>query len=202
MPTATAEPKTKTVVTPFVVEADVPNNGDLLLQSILGCRLRSAIDPSRTVTDTATGREMIPKDPSRHLGMLPSVPGMRLHVNPAKLTYTITDPLHDDEGMCEAIRLALNADERPVRSQKITGVPPQDGTLDEHRMKTLCRELIWLLDSNHAKIVGGGSQPRKADVDRLPGHYLLNPGSLVHNLQPRFEKDWPAYIERLSVSGG
>ncbi len=110
MPTATAEPKTKTVVTPFVVEADVPNNGDLLLQSILGCRLRSAIDPSRTVTDTATGREMIPKDPSRHLGMLPSVPGMRLHVNPAKLTYTITDPLHDDEEKCEAIRLAKAAD--------------------------------------------------------------------------------------------
>jgi hypothetical protein len=38
-----------------------------------------------------------------------------------------------------------------------------------------------------------------ADMD---GEFLLNPGSRVNNTQPRYEKDWQGWLERLTAAGG
>jgi len=126
---------------------------------------------------------------------------MHLAINPAKLAYEISDPLYADEDACERLRLAINRTNAARITGKLRGVAPQRGTLDVHRMKTLCREIVWLLDSGDFQIVKG-QRPTLDDVDELPGNYLLNPGSVVQNSQPTFEKDFPAWVERLHASGG
>jgi len=133
--------------------------------------------------------------------MLPVIPGMQLTVYPEKCSYRIYDPLTDDEDMCDRIQKVM--DDRGVfrSSSKLRGVPTRTGTLDQHRFKSLCRELLWLLDANHAKMVKG-VQPTMEDVGELPGDYLLNPGSQVNNTQPRFEREWDAWYSRLVQSGG
>ncbi len=138
MSTATKEPKT-TTVQPFGIEADSPRNSDLLLSAIPNCRLRSRIKAGRTVKDAA-GDEKIPVDQSRHLGLLPEIPGMQIFLNPGKLTYRVVDPLEDDEDLCEKICKAINANSPSQFANKLRGVPEQNGTLDVHRMKTAVRE--------------------------------------------------------------
>ena len=185
----------------FEVVADHPRNCDLLLQAIPNCRLRSAISASKHVIDAKTGEPRIPADQARHLGQLPPTPGMHLSVNPADLSYEITDPLNDNEDLCERLRQGINRTNAARITGKLRGVPTQRGKLDEHRMKTLCREIIWLLDADDVKMVRG-SKPSIEEVDELPGKYLLNPGSQVRTSQPQFECDYQAWIDRLTQAGG
>jgi len=204
MPATLERERIKVLVEPFTVEIDHPRNADVLLQCIIGCRLRSLISSAKPITvHTADGREesRIPQDQTRDMGMLPVIPGMQLTVYPEKCSYRIYDPLTDDEDMCDRIQKVM--DDRGVfrSSSKLRGVPTRTGTLDQHRFKSLCRELLWLLDANHAKMVKG-VQPTMEDVGELPGDYLLNPGSQVNNTQPRFEREWDAWYSRLVQSGG
>jgi hypothetical protein len=68
-------------------------------------------------------------------------------------------------------------------------------------MKSLCRELIWVVESNHGRVVKGAI-PNLEEVDDLPGHYLLNPGSRIYNSQPTYEKDWDEWVSQLTRAGG
>lgn len=187
---------------PFSVQIDHPRNNDILLQSIPGARLRSTIRADRLVKDAKTGEERMPVDSARHLGMFPSVPGMIIKVNPAKLTYWIIDPLHGDEEKCAKIKRAMNESSPYRTGDKIDGIPEQVGKLDKHRMKTLCRELLYLIEAGHAKIVGDGSEPTHEKVAALDGEFLLNPGSRVRNTQPRYEKDFEPWVDQLTQAGG
>jgi len=201
MATTMQEKPTTTTVAPFGVEADEQRNSDIMLQAIPGMRLRSAISASRTVKDVKTGEVRIPLDQSRHLGQLPPIPGMQIHVNPAKCSYTVVDPLSDDEEMCERIRKALDSSRAFRVGTKLRGVPTQTGTLDVHRMKTLVRELVWFVEAGDARVVKGAA-PKMEDVDGLPGKYLLNPGSRIRNSQPQYEEDMEKWVERLTATGG
>ena len=204
-------PKTETMVKdsiasipPFVIEADHPRNADLLLQSIPNCRLRSTIKASRTTIANPASPDnepVIPKDQARHLGSLPTIPGMLLSVNPTELAYKIVDPLYENEALCKRIQSALNADDRNVFSNGIAGVPPLTGKLDKHRMKTLCREIVYLLGAGEA-VIRKGLTPSMEDVAELPGKFLLNPGSRVPNNQPMYEEDLDAYVDNLQKTGG
>jgi hypothetical protein len=197
MPTSVAAQSVK----PFGVQIDTPRNSDVMLQGIDGgCRLRGAIAASKTVKDAKTGEEKLPRDASRHLGALPAIPGMEIHVNPAKRTYSIVDPLHGNTVLCELISRALREDGRPFAGE-IRGVEPRNGELDVDRMKTLCRELVWLLKSDHAKMIKG-IRPDLDDIEDLPGKYLLNPGSRVANMQPRYEEDFSEWVQNLARTGG
>jgi len=197
------EPKTQMIVPPFTVEADHPRNSDLLLQSIVNCRLRSAISASKgTIVNKQDpdNSPVTPEGQSAFLGAIPPVPGMQIQVDPANLTYKIVDPIHGNEEFCRKLRTALK-NKGMVVGEKIDGVKPQEGMLDVHRMKTLCRELIWLMDAGEAKLVKG-PKPDKEDVDELPGRYLLNPGSRVPNSQPVFEDQYEDYVNNLQKVGG
>ena len=68
-------------------------------------------------------------------------------------------------------------------------------------MKSLCREIVWLLNDNSVKVIKGQT-PTIKDVDALPGKYLLNPGARTNTTQPLYEEDYPAWLERLTMSGG
>ena len=126
---------------------------------------------------------------------------MQVHVHPEKCTYAIIDPLHGDAKLCETIRRHLNDTSSFIVDEKLDGVPPQGGTLDDHGMKTLCRELLRFIDLGYAKMCKGPT-PSMEDVDELPGNYLMNPGARVHNMQPRYEKDWKGWVDRLTRTGG
>lgn len=199
-----AETKVKrpiSIVQPFGIEADHPRNCNLLIQAIPGCRLRSAISGAKPAKNARTGEKRIPVDQARHLGQFPPIPGMQLHVNPRDCTYTVLDPLAEDEELCEKIRRTIDRTMPFKVGNKLKGVKTQKGKLDPHRMKTLCRECIWLLEAGEAKLVKG-PLPDISDVEELPGNFLLNPGSVVGNTQPIFEKDWDEWFEKLVRSAG
>ena len=195
------EKSTTSTVQPFGIVADHPRMCDLLLQGIPACRLRSTIRVDKPSKDQKSGIERVSPDQAKGLGQFPSIPGMELHVNPAKLSYTVIDPLHEDEEMCKRIKRAIDNSSNVRTTGDIAGVPPLSGTLDPHRMKTLCREILWLAKAGDVKVCKG-SLPSMADVEKMNGEFMLNPGSMVQNMQPRYERDWPAYLEQLSRVGG
>lgn len=191
-------------VQPFTIEADTPRNGDLIVQCIPGCRLRGAIDATKgTVVNKQDpdNTPVVPQDQARYLGQFPKIPGQRLHVDPSSCEYRVTDPLYNDEEMCERIRRTMER-VSPFRvGGKLNGVKPQEGKLDVHRMKTLCRELLGALGANEARLVEG-PRPDPEDIDELPGKYLLNPGSRIPNQQPQFEEDFDEWQSQLARTGG
>ena len=193
------EVKEKVVVAPFGVEIDDSQNGDVVVQSIPGCRLRGALYAMKTSKNAKSGNEVIPKSRALMFSKFPSMPGMQLLVNPAKLTYKIVDPLFDNEELCGRIQNAMEQD--GIRTGRtLRGVEPKTGTLDKDRMKSLCRELIWLVEGNHAKVFKG-VLPKLETVDQLPGDYLLNLSNRFDAQQPRYEKDLEAWKRRLNSLG-
>ncbi len=186
MTTATMEQPTKqrspTIVPPFGIEVDHPQMCDLLIQSIPGCRLRSRIRPTTT---TVQGQIRTPQSQGHSP---PEVPGMQLHVNPTELSYVILDPLNDDEEAQARVKRYLHLTTGARQDANLRGAKTLKGTLDVNRMKTLCREIVWLLNAGEVKVVKGAA-PDMSDVDELPGHYLLNPGIQTRTSQPMFEKD-------------
>ena len=185
---------------PFSIEADHPRNSDLLIQTIPNCRLRSAIDGTKGVKDAKTGDWKVPLDQSRHLASFPRTPGMRLWVDPAKLSYKIIDPLYGNKGLCDRITKFLQGESGIRTSSSFGGVPTLEGKLDIHRMKTLCREMMNIVESGEAKVVDG-VLPDLQDIEEMPGYFLLNPGCRVPNTQPTYEKDWDAWVAGLSRTG-
>ncbi len=194
---ATLEDKPKTErlvdVQSFTIEADHPRNSDLMLQSVVGCVLRSAL----------TGmREGLGLDYSQAIASFPKTPGMQLQVNPSSLSYRIFDPLTEDPDKCEQIRKWILAKHAvKSRNMKVVGVKTSSGKLDPHRMKTLVRECRNLLNLGHAKIVKG-VVPDLETIALMPGKFLLNPGATVQNMQPTFEDDWNEWYEQLKKAGG
>jgi hypothetical protein len=195
------EKKQDVIIEPFGIEIDAPRNNDVLMQAIPGVRLRSAISASKPVKNRSNGRMVIPQDQASFLGTFPPIPGMQLHVNPKKLSYTIIDPLADDEDLCEQIKRSMDEASTFRSDGKLKGVETQKGLLDVHRMKTLVREMLWLINSDHAKVIKG-SAPDMELVERMPGNFLLNPGSRTPNMQPQYECDFESWKEQLARSGG
>lgn len=199
MATATIEKET-VIVPEFGIEIDHPRNANVLLQCIIGETLRSAIDGAKPIIPKEGKEATVPTDQLHNMGSIPKTPGMQVHVNPAELTYEITDPLHGNEELCERLRLWLVANSPYDVGKKVDGVPPKEGKLDKHRMKSLCRELIWLVNSKEAKRCNG-TIPSMEDIEELPGDFLRDPGSRVPTHQPKFEKDYDKWAENVSRSG-
>ncbi len=195
-------PKTAISVPPFGVEIDTPRNGDVLLQSIPGNRLRGAVNPSKGTVINTQDRDnspVIPEGQAMFLGSIPPIPGMQIHVNPAEGRYKVIDPIHGDKTFCKRLEKALMA--KNVVMNDLDGVPPNEGTLDEDRMKTLCRELLQLIETDYARLIKG-PKPDLEDIDEMPGRYLLNPGSRVPTGQPRYEDELNDYVANLRKVGG
>lgn len=197
---ATAE-KTATYPSPFGVEINTKRNGDVILQCIPGQRMRGAIRPNKGVYNPKTKREEIPVDQAIDMAGFPHVPGQQIHVNPEKGAYTITDPLCDDDALCEEIKNFLQKKRGVRTSDKLSGVPTIPGKLDPHSMKSLCRELWQFVDSGNADFIMG--PPLTMDViDDMPGRYLLQPGLRTFTQMPRYEDDWDAYLDKLRGAVG
>lgn len=198
MTTATAE---KVIVEPFGVEVSTPNCGDLVLQSIPGCKLRGANRPTKTVRKVVNHVQQEAEEVATHPFPVPETPGQQIHVNPAKLSYMIIDPMERDERLCDRLNKVVNRNKAVRSDTKLRGVPSQKGDLDAHRMKTLCRELINVVEANEGKVVKG-VLPSREQVDKLPGKYLLNPGATLPNTQPRYEEDYDEWVSTIASRGG
>src|SRR3990167_5674528 len=151
MSTGTMEERPRVLVMPFGVEADHPRNCDLMLQCVPGLRLRSAIDGTKHTIDVKSGMPMVPIDQSKAFASFPKTPGMQIHVNPAELTYSVIDPLHGDKEMCDRLRMYFRNTTGALSGDRLEGVPPRSGSLDLHRMKSLVREMLWLVQAKEAK---------------------------------------------------
>jgi len=200
MPESVTVPETSIVVAPFTIEADHPRNCELLLTSVPNVRLQSAFDGMKPAKDVR-GRARVPVDQALTFASFPRIPGARLEINPAKLTYRVHDPLFGEEDMCEQLRVWLK-DNNAIRSgTKVAGKPPQTVTTDVHRMKTLCREVLRLVEHDEAKVVRGPC-PTSAEIAELPGKFLMNPGIRTATTQPVYEEDFAGWVDRLSQAGG
>ena len=182
--------------TRFTVEADHPRNADLIIQTIPGLRMRSAIDGTKPIKDNRTGEAMVPQAQAKALGSFPRTPGLRITVDPPSLKYLVHDPLNSQPETLDRIATWFAREGKPV-SGTFKGVSDMGGELDEHRMKTLVRELKQIVDSGEARVVDGDFP----DPDTLPGRYLLNPGSRVPNSQPEFEDEYDDWRRNLVKSG-
>jgi hypothetical protein len=174
------------------MEADHPRHADLLIQSIPNCRLRGSIGPSQM---TIGGKI---RTPQLNQQSPPVVPGMQIHVNPARCTYKIIDPLDGDEDAQKRLEEYFLV--ATGTKQKIKPVPAQSGELDKHRMKTLCRELLRIVEAGEGKVCKGG-KPTLESIDALEGDYLWEPGSMVQTGRPKFEKDVDAWRNSLNRVG-
>ena len=124
---------------------------------------------------------------------------MQLTVTPAKLEYQVVDKVTEDQ--LEQIHLYMVDQGQASADGKLKKPDDVKGQLDVHRMKTLCRECFHLVEAGEAKIVDGPT-PKMENISKLPGKFLLNPGSRVHNSQPTYEEDFDEWVENLAAQGG
>lgn len=195
-----AENRPEVIVGSWSIEADHPRNSELLIQSIPNLRLRSAFDGLKPAV-TKNGKSRTPIDQALQYAGYPRTRGKILTVNPVRLLYEVTDPLHGDVATCAQIRDWLQEKGLLRRPDiKLDGDPPVRGELDVHSMKTLCREMLNLVKQGEAKTVRG-DEPTLADINRLPGRYLLNPGLRTSTSQPRYEDDLQGWVDRMNSGG-
>jgi len=188
------------VLAPFAIEAATQRNDDLVIQCIPGCRLRGRVNSQNGVYVEATDSFEVPRDQAIGMSGLPVIPGMVLTLDPDSGEYSITDPLHDNVDLCERITSWLNRNS-PFRSKTtVKGVKPVEGKLDIHSRKTLAREMFNIAAAKEG-IVVKGAMPTMRQIEKLPGEFLLNPGSRVQNTQPRFEKDWDTWLDKVNRLG-
>jgi len=206
MATETMEPRPVTkqrqadTVLPWTVEARHPRNCDLYIQGLEGVRLRGCVRPTKQVFTRENGEQVTATAPAGLINGLPNeIPGMRLHVDPARGMYKVTDPLRDDEDMCDRIRRAMTKSQVTV-SNKIRGMPPKEGRLDRDRIKTLVREMRWLVEADEARVVEG-ILPTEEAMNAMPGDYLTDPRGGSQWRQPRYERDMQAWVDGLNRVG-
>jgi len=183
------------VVAPFEIEAKHPRNCDLAIQCVPGLKLRSAVSQT---TKTVQGGVRTPTLDNKSP---PKLPGMRLFVDPENLIYRVSDPLRDDESLRDSIGRWIKETTGSRSESRPNGVPTKNGELDEHKAKSLCREMYNLLKEGEA-VITDGLMPELDDIEDLPGKFLLNPGLRTHTTQPRFEEDWDAWLTQLTKAGG
>ena len=183
----------------FGIEADHPRNSDLLIQGVENCRLRSSIKPTKQIMDEEDGE---PVERPVNAWMVDGFPnrlsGMQLHVDPEKLTWKIVDPLEGNERVLAQIKKAVDRNTGYSTIDKLKGMPERSGTLGKDEMKTLVREMVGIINSGEAKVIG--MKPDMDDVDNLPGRYLLNISNREQWKQPRYEdelSDWERNLNRM-----
>jgi hypothetical protein len=204
--TVTEEKKTARVssVSSFTIEADHPRNADLMIQCVLGLKLRSTIKATKEIFTKEEGEQITIPAPAQMVPGLPAdIPGMQLAVNPGKLMWKVSDPLYEDERKCERITNAIKNNGTQLTVSKIKGVAPKEGKLGIDEMKSLVREMLWLIESGEARVVKG-KKPEMEDIKDLPGEFLTNPSKRTQWNQPRYEKDvenWRRKVNQLPEEG-
>jgi hypothetical protein len=205
----TTEKKREVSVAPFAIEARTPRNQDIMIQSIGQMRLRGAVSASvqafdRTWEDEDQEDAEMPTRPvsAKLIEGVGELPGMQLYVNPATCEWKTADPLYKKEKALKKLQKALsNALGVAAVDQRLEGMKPRSGKLGQDEMKTLCRELLCFIEAGDAKVVKGMA-PEREEIDELPGDYLLNWSQKDKWRQPRYEKDYENWADRVGQLEG
>ena len=221
MSTVAATTKKTATVAPFAIEAGTPRNQDIIVQCLDRLRLRGAVRAVVEVFDRQWGDDEEDEDgrievemhegekiptrpaPAKLIDGVGELPGMVLKVNPGTCQWECIDPLWKKEAKLERLRKALSlALGMTIVDQKLRGMKPRRGRIDQDKMKTLCRELLCFIDAGEARVIKG-VKPERADIDALPGRYLLNWSNLNNWRQPKYEGDYEGWEQRMNqLSGG
>lgn len=191
------EPKRKSVsVQPFAIEVTASCQ-DVKIQSIPNCILRGRVRSTKKIINILGPGRDITTGPSKVIPGIPDVDGMQLHVSPGTCKVKVVDPLFGDEETLNLIKTLVDAYQGTRTKSKLSGMPTREEKLEPSRMKTLVRELIWWEEEGMVKFIKG-TKPEMEDIDNLPGKYLLNPGSMIQNMQPRYEEDFQDWVDGLA----
>lgn len=127
-------------------------------------------------------------------------PGMRLQVNLETGRVREYDPLENDpetlERICRVLGRARGGVEVKYRPQ-----PSKSYELDEHTLKTLVKELRYMVtcDEPKAKLVEG-KLPSEAEIAAMPGRILFDPGnSDPHKF--RFQDEFEKWLGKRRTAG-
>jgi hypothetical protein len=199
---STTEKKRAVSVAPFAIEARTPRNQDVVVQNLGRLRLRGAVSATvevfdRTWEDGEDDDEVSVRPTGAKLieGVGP-LPGMQLYVNPAECEWKTADPLYKDEKVLERLRKAMSrALGIMAVDQKLRGIKPKSGKIGQDEMKSLCKELVCMIEAGDAKVVKGMA-PTMEDVDELPGRYLLNWSNQNQWKQPRYADEYDEWVRR------
>jgi len=180
----------------FVIMADHPRNSDLLIQSVPGrLRLRSTISGTKPATNMKTGAISVPQDQAAAMATLQHIPGMCIAVDGSTNEIRIFDGMKPDD--VRRVGVWLKNRGLVSKESEVRPVPTRSEKLDDDRFKTLMRELHNLNEMHHIKVVEG-EMPDMRQIEKMDGEFLLNPGSTVANTQPRYEKDFSAWVQKLN----
>ena len=203
---AVAEKKSVSVM-PFCIEAKHPRNCDVAIQC-LGLVLRGAVSATVEIFDKQWSEEDFEEGKitrpaaAKLIDGIGELPGMQLQVDPAGCRWKAVDPLFKDEKRLTRIRKAMKRAGGTSIGDNLGGIPPKEGKIDVHTMKTLCRELLCFIESGEIRVVKGMA-PTLEDIEELPGEFLLNASNMMGWHQPRFAKDYEAWVDRISsITGG
>ena len=184
---ATTQERRKTIVAPFAIEISDKHNSDQSLNVLPGCRLRGRIEyrPGMSI------------DYQKALAGCPAViPGQQLKVFPERKKWRISDPLCDDPALCRQIRDYI-VKRRKMKLDEIRGVDATEGEIDVHRMKTLCRKMLQIVEHGSAFVVDGPT-PTMEEIDSLPGRYLANASAVTRWSMPVYEDEMESWVASLA----
>lgn len=208
------EEKKTLILSPFVVEARTPRNQDLLIQNLDGLRLRGAVRATVEVFDRGWVQDNDEEDdpderklkcrpaPANLIDGIGELPGERLYVNLRTGEWKTQDPLYEKKNVLDRIRMAIRRVAGfGVVGQKLHGMKPRGGKVDQDRMKSLCEELLCFVEAGEAQVVKG-RVPTREEIEQMPGRPLLNWMNRQNWKQPKYRDQLDAWERRVNQLDG
>lgn len=128
------------------------------------------------------------------MSQMPDSPGQRLTVDLATGHLREYDPLESDpERLAHICRVMGRA--RGGVDVKYKPIPAKDHKIDEHTLKTLCRELYSMVNADDPKArVVDGKLPSQEQIKSMPGRFLFDPAN-SDPVKFRFEDQYEKWLE-------
>jgi hypothetical protein len=188
---ATEKPPTKPA---FTVEFGDDNCRNMVLKTL---RLKVRGRWSLAILQS---REIGGRDVGAAMSQMPEIPGLRLRVIPKELKIAIFDPLESKPELVERINRVFKAARGGASTTPYKAVErvEQDFSKDPDKFKTLICELARMKDAGTVKM-HDGKFPTEAEIDKMPGRELYDPGGDARTCRYRDEfPEWSASLDRQS----
>lgn len=176
---------------PFIVELGDDSNRTISLDT-MRLRLRGDFSLSKLHKRKQGGRDV-----GQIMQQMPDIPGMRIMVDYHAQKCRIFDPLETPEYKDVLVRVNQVAQEATAVKQsggKFTPVEAVEHKLDKDKMKTLCLELVRLVEDKQARVVAG-ELPTEEQLAAMPGRKLFDPWNNSPR-KPKYEDDAEAFYAR------
>lgn len=171
---------------PFEVEFGTDRN-QMVMINTLKMRVRGRYSLATFLSRPGGARDV------GAMARMPTIPGMRLAVHPARLTCRLHDPLEGDDELLGRINATVEGIPSLGQGGTLTHVPASEHQLTQDAMKTL---LLELNRRTHEFTITNGDLPTPREIEDMEGDELYDP----HNSsarRPKYKKDVEAYEARI-----